>query len=97
MDEMTLKFPSRILMNHWDAYNVKRIFTSKSFYVLCLLEYSDTYRLVDLESTVNPTTRAVFLGDNEEVDEQHDSTSREITANVSIPLRLYPSLSQLPT
>jgi len=95
LEDMTLKFPTKILMNHWDAYNVKRILTSKSFYVLCLLEYNDNYRLVDFESTVNPSTQAIFLGEND-VSSPPDLRSREITANVSIPMSVYPSLTQLP-
>ena len=92
LEDMTLKFPTKILMNHWDAYNVKRILTSKSFYVLCRLEYNDNYRLVDFESTVNPSTQAVFLGEND-VSMPQNLRNREITANVSIPLSLYPSLT----
>ena len=62
--------------------------------MLCLLEYNDNYRLVDFESTLNPSTQAVFLGEND-ISIPQDSRSREVTANVSIPLRLYPSLTQL--
>ena len=94
LEDMTLKFPTKIFINHWDAYNVKRILTSKFFYVLCLLEYNDNYRLVDFESTLNPTTQAVFLEKND-ISIPQDSRSREVTANVFIPLRLYPSLTQL--
>ena len=64
--ETSLKFPNDILISPWSAWKIKHILRDKTFYVLCLLEFNANYRLVDFESTVQLSSHAVLLGENDE-------------------------------
>jgi len=95
LQETSLKFPNEILISPWSAWKIKHILRDKTFYVLCLLEFNVNYRLVDFESTVQPSSHAVLLGENDESTNQN--TQPELAAAVTPPLSVYPSFAQLLT
>jgi len=98
LEGISIKFPANILISPWTAFRVRRILSGQSFYALCRLSYNGNYRLIDFESSTPVSDNAVFIGDKAKADIEAIQTGNlPGSISVPLPLRLYPSLNNLPT
>lgn len=95
LEGVTHSFPDKVRMNLLEAYKLRHILRDGAFYCLCLLEYNSNFRLVDFESSTDPSANAVFLG--EQQTNEQPGARVQIVASVPQQLHFYPSLSRLTT
>jgi len=89
-----IEFPRKIPIPPWTKRRIERILHSSSFYVLALLRYHGHFRLIDFDSELASTDRAVFIGEGDTADDQANPSSDAVTPPV--PLCLYTPMSPLP-
>ena len=99
LEGISKKFPANVLISPWTAFRIRRILSGQSFYALCLLSYNGDYRLIDFESLTPVSDNAVFIEDKTKTESEAIQTGNlpgSESVSVPLPLRLYPSLNNLP-
>ena len=99
LEGISIKFLANVLISPSTAFRIRRILSGQSFYALCLLSYNGNYRLIDFESLMPVSDNSVFIEDKTKTESAAIQTGNHPgseSVSVPLPLRLYPSLHNLP-
>lgn len=84
-------FPEKIRISPWTKRRIRKILQHQDFYVLPLLEFNGSFRLLDLATDESPRERSVVVGATETSVDDQPNLPRQAVA-IPLPLRGFPSI-----
>jgi len=88
-------FPSKVKIGPWTKRRIRKILCNPDLYVLPLVEFHDSFRLLDLSEEDILRERSITVGVTDADNLREPSAPAEQAISVPVPLHGFPSLTAL--